>query len=168
MSERELRDLKALYEDEIIDEEEYKEKLKELKGKGREKAPAKAKVEEGATSASATSRELRDLKALYEDGILDEEEYREKLKELQGKGGGAKARATAKAPAKAKAKKGKAKAAEEGYEGMSCAKLKAACKEQGMSQSGEKGVLIWRAKPVSGTRGRRAPTVRRAVESVRP
>ena len=87
------------------------------------------------------TQELRDLKSLFDDGILDEDEYEEKLAEIN---------AAAPPPKKKKQappkKKAKAKAEKEGYEGLSVAKLKAALKERGLSQTGEKGTLIWRLK----------------------
>ena len=90
------------------------------------------------------TQELRDLKSLFEDGILDEDEYEEKLAEINA------AAAPAPPPKKKKQappkKKAKAKAEKEGYEGLSVAKLKAALKERGLSQTGEKGTLIWRLK----------------------
>lgn len=87
-----------------------------------------------------TSRELTDLKALLDDEIIDQDEYDEKRAELEA------ARPKAKKKAPAKKKKAPAKKQEDGYEGMSCAKLKAALKERGCGASGEKGVLIWRLK----------------------
>ncbi|KAH8070451.1 hypothetical protein JL721_5224 [Aureococcus anophagefferens] len=90
------------------------------------------------------TQELRDLKSLFDDGILDEDEYEEKLAEINA------AAAPAPPPKKKKQappkKKAKAKAEKEGYEGLSVAKLKAALKERGLSQTGEKGTLIWRLK----------------------
>ena len=76
------------------------------------------------------TQELRDLKSLFDDGILDEDEYEEKLAEINA------AAAPAPPPKKKKQappkKKAKAKAEKEGYEGLSVAKLKAALKERGL------------------------------------
>ena len=67
MSAQELADLESLYADGVLDEDEYKTKLAELK-------PAKERT---------LADELADLEALRNDGILDDDEYRAKLKELQ-------------------------------------------------------------------------------------
>ena len=67
MSAQELADLESLYADGVLDEDEYKTKLAELK-------PAKERTR---------ADELADLEALRNDGILDDDEYKAKLAELQ-------------------------------------------------------------------------------------
>ena len=94
--------------------EEWKTKLAELQ-------PAKERTR---------ADELADLEALKNDGILDDDEYRAKLAELQDD----------EPPAK------KAKTEEEDYEALTVTKLKAKSKERGLAATGEKGILIWRLK----------------------
>ena len=113
-----------------------------------------------------SAQELADLESLYADGVLDEDEYKTKLAELQP----AKERTRADELADLEALKNdgildddeyraklaelqddeppakKAKTEEEDYEALTVTKLKAKSKERGLAATGEKGILIWRLK----------------------
>ena len=113
-----------------------------------------------------SAQELADLESLYADGVLDEDEYKTKLAELQP----AKERTRADELADLEALKNdgildddeyraklaelqddeppakKAKTEEEDYEALTVSKLKAKSKERGLAATGEKGILIWRLK----------------------
>jgi hypothetical protein len=114
-----------------------------------------------------SAQELADLESLYADGVLDEDEYKTKLAELQP----AKERTRADELADLEALKNdgildddeyraklaelqdddeppakKAKTEDEDYEQLTVTKLKAKSKERGLAATGEKGILIWRLK----------------------
>ena len=113
-----------------------------------------------------SAQELAALESLYADGVLDEDEYKTKLAELQP----AKERTRADELADLEALRNdgildddeykaklaelqddeppakKAKTEEEDYEALTVTKLKAKSKERGLAATGEKGILIWRLK----------------------
>jgi len=97
----------------------------------------------------ATVQALRDAKALLDEGVLTSDEFAAKKKELL-------AADNDEAPEKTTTKKrpavtttndtNKKKPKKQDLESLSNKELKARCKELGLSQTGEKGTLVWRLK----------------------
>lgn len=82
-------ELKELYDQQLITEDDYKHKLEEitsLQTQNNSSAISSPAVETDSTSSDSTTNDekVKDLKELYEQGLITEEDYTFKLKELTG------------------------------------------------------------------------------------
>ncbi|MCF6155596.1 MAG: cupin domain-containing protein [Candidatus Brocadia sp.] len=86
-SDERIQELKELYDQELITEEDYKHKLKELT-EAQDPSPEIPGDEEQASSLPSNDtiedERISELKALYDEGLLTQEDYAFKLKELTG------------------------------------------------------------------------------------
>ncbi|MEP9411923.1 MAG: SHOCT domain-containing protein [Candidatus Brocadia sp.] len=85
-ADKRIRDLKELYDQELITEEDYRYKLKELTGT--QGSSRKISGGEGRTFSRQSidntieDERINELKALYDEGLITEDDYEYKLKEL--------------------------------------------------------------------------------------
>ena len=80
-----VKELKDLYDQKLITEDDYKNKLEELTAAQTKNLSSDEEKEVSLTSGSIVEDErVKDLKELYDQGFVTEDDYQYKLKELIG------------------------------------------------------------------------------------